>query len=168
MQRRNLLRLGLASAAVFSLAGWLAVSVEPGWRQGRLSDAARGAFAAFGAALLDGSLPTPAAEREQALAGLLDRLAGLIAGLPEHAQAELSQLLTLLTTSAGRIGLCGVQADWPQAGVPAVQAALQSMRVSRVSLRQQAYHALHDLVGSAYFSAASTWPQLGYPGPVKV
>lgn len=102
------------------------------------------------------------------MTSLLQRLEGLIQGLPEHAKAELSQLLALLATSAGRIALCGLKPDWPQADVPAIQAALQSMRISRINLRQQAYHALHDLVGGAYFSDASTWPQLGYPGPLKL
>ena len=49
-----------------------------------------------------------------------------------------------------------------------LQKALQSMRVSTLSLRQQAYHALHDIVGGAYFSDAQTWAQLGYPGPIKI
>jgi hypothetical protein len=37
-----------------------------------------------------------------------------------------------------------------------------------VALRQQTYHALHDLIGVAYFSDASTWPALGYPGPLTI
>lgn len=168
MQRRNLLRLGLASAAVFSLAGWVVFNVQPGWQKGRLSAQARTVFAAVAAGLLDGTLPAEPSARAQAIAGLLERLDGLIQGLPEHAQAELSQLLTLLANSAGRIAVCGLRPDWPQADVPAIQTALQSMRSSRVSLRQQAYHALHDLVGGAYFSDASTWPLMGYPGPLKV
>jgi len=27
---------------------------------------------------------------------------------------------------------------------------------------------LHDITGAAYFSDASTWSQLGYPGPVRI
>jgi hypothetical protein len=42
------------------------------------------------------------------------------------------------------------------------------MRVSALSLRQQAYQALHDIVGSAYFSDPRTWGILGYPGPPKI
>ena len=42
------------------------------------------------------------------------------------------------------------------------------MRLSTISLRQQAYQALHDIVGSAYFSDAGTWSMLGYPGPLKI
>ncbi len=162
------MRLGLASAALFSLAGWVVVNVQPGWHNGRLSSQARTVFSALALGLLDGTLPAESRNRALAMQGLLERLDGLISGLPEHAQAELSQLLTLLSSSAGRIALCGLKPDWPQADVPTLQAALQGMRSSRISLRQQAYHALHDLVGGAYFSDASTWPLMGYPGPPRV
>jgi hypothetical protein len=42
------------------------------------------------------------------------------------------------------------------------------MRLSSVSLRQQAYHALHDIISGAYFAEPTTWKLLGYPGPVAV
>ncbi|WP_427915642.1 hypothetical protein ACPWT1_06325 [Ramlibacter sp. MMS24-I3-19] len=42
------------------------------------------------------------------------------------------------------------------------------MRTSTLSLRVQAYQALHDISGAAYFSDRSTWAVLGYPGPVQV
>ena len=76
-----------------------------------------------------------------------------------------AELLALLGTSAGRQLLGGVSAPWQNATVPQVQAGLQDMRFSRISLRQQAYQALHDLTGAAYFSSPQTWTVLGYPGP---
>ena len=54
------------------------------------------------------------------------------------------------------------------ASVAEIQSALQSMRVSTLSLRRQAYQALHDIVGAAYFSDPGTWSLLRYPGPVAV
>jgi hypothetical protein len=42
------------------------------------------------------------------------------------------------------------------------------MRVSGITLRQQAYQALHDIVGGAYFSDVGTWGLLSYPGPPKI
>ncbi len=168
MQRRTLLRLGAGSALVLLVAGTAVSLLQPGLKDGRLSAAARDVFTAVGRGVLDGSLPTEAGPRQIAVNGLLDRIDALAFGLPAHAQAELSQLLGLLATSAGRRGLAGLAADWPLASVTEVQQALQSMRTSSLSLRQQAYHALHDIVGGAYFSDASTWPQLGYPGPPKI
>jgi hypothetical protein len=123
---------------------------------------------ALGRAILDGALPTEPDAQAQALAGLSDRLTAAVAALPPHAQAELSQLLALLGTAAGRHWLAGVSNDWPVASVAEIQAGLQAMRFSSLALRQQAYLALHDLVGAAYFSDASTWKVLDYPGPMDL
>lgn len=125
-------------------------------------------FAAVGRALLDGSLPADPGAARIALEGMLERVDALTHALPPHAQAELSQLLALLGTTAGRIGMAGLNRDWPDASVDDIQAALQSMRVSTFALRQQAYQALHDIAGAAYFSDASAWTLLGYPGPLKI
>lgn len=171
MKRRTLLKLGAASAAVLAVAGGAAALLQPGLEGGRLGPAGRDVFTGVGRAILDGSLPADspatAGARQIALSGLLDRIDGLVASLPLHAQAELSQLLALLSTSAGRRAIAGLASDWPDAPVAETQAALQGMRTSSSAIRQQAYHALHDIVGGAYFSDASTWNLLGYPGPVK-
>lgn len=165
MQRRSLLKLGAAATVVLVLAGGTAAVVRPGLRDGRLTDAARAVFAALGNALLDGSLPAPGPVRQLALQGLLERIDALTQSLPPHAQAELSQLLALLAAAPGRIGIAGLATPWPEADMPAIQHALSGMRTSSLALRQQAYHALHDIVGGAYFSDAGTWLLLGYPGP---
>jgi hypothetical protein len=99
---------------------------------------------------------------------LLTRVDALVAGLPRHAQAELSQLLSLLASGAGRRAVAGLVPAWDAATVEDIQAALQSMRTASLSLRQQAYHALHDITFGAYFSDASTWSVLGYPGPTPI
>jgi hypothetical protein len=64
MQRRSLLKLGAAATVVLVLAGGTAALVQPGLRDGRLTDAARAVFAALGNALLDGSLPTPGPDEQ--------------------------------------------------------------------------------------------------------
>ena len=74
----------------------------------------------------------------------------------------------LLCTSAGRRGLTGLSRDWPDADPAQVLAALEDMRFSRLAVRQQAYQALHEIVGGAYFSDEATWSTLGYPGPVDI
>ena len=168
MQRRSWLKLGLASAALLAVGGGAIALLEPGLRDERLTPSGRRVFSGVGRAMLDGSLPSEAAAAQAALAGLLERVDVLVAGLPPHAQAELSQLLALLASSAGRRTLAGLADEWESASVPDIQAALQAMRVSGLSLRQQAYQALHDITGSAYFSDASTWRLLGYPGPMRI
>lgn len=168
MQRRSLLALGAVSAAVLALGGGLVATLRPGLREARLSAEGREVFAAAGRALLDGSLPSAGVALETALENLLARVDGLIAGLAPHAQSELSQLLSLLASAGGRRALAGLAVPWPLASVTDIQQAFQEMRVSALSLRQQAYQALHDIVASAYFSDPQTWGLLGYPGPLKV
>jgi hypothetical protein len=166
MQRRSLLKLGAASAALLAVAGGTVALLGPGLRGGRMTDPSRTLMTALAAALLDGSLPPGGAARAAALDGLLARVDGLVAGLPDHAQDELSQLLALLATTPGRTLLAGVDSPWPQASLTSIRAGLQSMRLSSLGLRQQAYHALHDIVGAAFFSDPATWKAIGYPGPI--
>lgn len=169
MQRRTWLKLGAVSAAVLIVAGGTVALLEPGLQPvGRLSPGAQDVFTSVARAILDGTLPREPAERQAALAGLIERIDALVQALAPHAQAELSQLLGILGTGVGRRALAGLAADWRSASVAEVQQALQSMRASRLALRLQSYQALHDIVGAAYFSDASTWPTLGYPGPLKI
>ena len=88
--------------------------------------------------------------------------------LPTAMQREIADLLALLAIPPGRLALAGLTTDWPRADVLQLQSALQGMRTSRVSLRQQAYHALRDLTHGAYFADSATWSQLGYPGPTPI
>jgi len=169
MRRRRWLKLGLGAAALLALAGGGAVAVtEPGLRAGRLTAAGRRVFDRVGRAFLDGSLPTEPVQQREAMQAFLVRVDALTSALPTHAQQELSQLLALLATGAGRRLLASLDVPWPEADLSRIQAALQSMRTSPLALKQQAYHALHDITGAAYFSDPSTWAVLGYPGPVAV
>lgn len=168
MRRRSLLALGVVSAAVLAVGGGTIALLQPGLRDSRLSAGGRDVFAGASRGLLDGSLPSGGPELEPALQGLLNRIDGVIAALPPHAQTELSQLLALLSSAGGRRALAGLADPWSEASVGDIQQALQGMRVSAISLKQQAYQALHDIVGSAYFSDPQTWGLLGYPGPLKI
>lgn len=168
MHRRTLLTLGLGGAALLAIVGRGIAMVRPGLEGTRLGPAGRELFNAVARAVLDGMLPTDDAERQRALDELLDRLDATIAGLPAATRAELSQLIALLGTPPGRLGLAGLASNWRDAGIAELQAAMQSMRVSSLDLRQQTYHALRDLICAAYFADARTWPLIGYPGPTAL
>jgi hypothetical protein len=168
MERRTLLRLGLGGAAILALAGGTAALFRPGVVDDRLSPEGRQVFRAVARAVLASVLPTPEAEASMAIDALMSRLDTTIAGFPGPVKDELSLLLSLLAAAPGRIGLAGLGSSWQAATVEDVQAALQSMRLSGVALRQQAYHALRDLTNAAYFADPATWPKLGYPGPREV
>lgn len=168
MRRRSWLKLGVAATVALAIGGGTVALLDPGLRDGRLAAAGRRVFTHIGRGLLEGSLPAQPAEHAAALAGLVDRVDALVASLPAHARQELSQLLSLLAAGLGRRTLAGLSPDWSDATAAEIQQALQSMRVSTLSLRQQAYHALHDITAAAYFSDRGTWRQLGYPGPIDI
>lgn len=168
MRRRGLLTLGIVAAAVLAAGGGALALLQPGWRDGRLTPRGRDVLAGIAGALLEGILPTDASAAQREVQALLARLDATIAAFPPHVQTELSQLLALLGSAGGRVALAGLQQDWPEAPVAQRAAALQVMRTSGLQLRQQAYQALHDLVGSAYFADAATWDFLGYPGPMRI
>lgn len=168
MQRRRLLQLGLVSATVLAVAGGSLALLQPGLRGGKLTDAGRTVLAAVARAVLDGVLPADRLAQATTMQALLARIDALVTGLPAHAQSELSQLLTLLAAAPGRTGLAMLSSPWEGASVHELQQALQAMRTSRFALRRQAYQALHDITGGAYFSEPATWTALGYPGPIRL
>lgn len=169
VQRRTLLQLGLASGATLALAaGGAAWFYAPAWGDGRLTDAGRSVLGAVARAVLDGSLPAAAGPQQAAVSKHLDRMDATLRALPAFTQRDVGDLLSLLALPPGRLALAGLARDWPAADVPQIQAALQSMRSSRLDLRRQAYHALRDLTHAAYFADSATWTQLGYPGPDKI
>jgi uncharacterized protein YjiS (DUF1127 family) len=168
MQRRTLLQLGALSATVLVVVGGATALLQSGLQQGKLTTVAQDVLSSVARAILDRTLPAGGLEKQKALTGLLHRIDDLVQAFPPHVQVELSQLLGILSTGVGRRTLAGLASDWRGASVTEVQEALQSMRVSRLALRQQSYHALHDIVGAAYFSDTSTWAMLGYPGPVNI
>jgi hypothetical protein len=164
MHRRTLLTLGLAGAGLavvgVGLVGW-----RPGWRDGSLSPQARQVMRAVTLCVLEGALSNDEVARRAQLEAQLAALERTLAGFVPHAREEVSWLLGLLSTATGRVGLAGLWPDWPQAPTSAVREALQSMRVSRLAVRQQVYHALRDLTNAAWFAAPEHWAAIGYPGP---
>jgi hypothetical protein len=165
MQRRRLLKLGIASAAVIAVAGGGIAWVKPGLVQGVLTPASRAVFHAVARVVLDGSLAPAGAAREAQLQAHLTRLDGVLAAFPAATRAELSQLLALLVAPPGRALLAGLHTDWPDASIDELALSLQQMRTSSLALRQQTYHALRDLTNAAFYASADQWPLLGYPGP---
>jgi hypothetical protein len=169
MQRRSLLKLGMGSAVVLAIAGGAIALLQPGLQQGALSPRSRLVLSRVAEAIIadawpgEGSLP-----RAAAMDALLIRINAQIAGTPDPVQAELSQLLTIMDSAAGRRALVGISSTWDAVGAAEVATALQSMRLSRISLRQQAYQGLHDLVYASYFSGKESWQVLGYPGPMDL
>jgi len=168
MKRRSLLKLGIASGVVLAVAGGSLALLKPGLADNKLSADSRQLMRAVALAVFDGLLPAEAAAREARLAAHLDQLDANIAGFPPHLRGELSQLLSLLTSSGGRLALMGLTSSWAAASVADVQASLQAMSLSSLGLKQQIYHALRDLSSLVFFSNAASWQLVGYPGPREI
>jgi hypothetical protein len=166
MQRRTLLKVGLAGTALLAVGGGVLGLVQPGWKNGAFTPAGRALFAAVARAVLQGSLPAEGSAAEPAaLAAHLDRAQAAVAGLPPATQGELAEMMAVLLHPLGRRALTGLTSDWADAPVNDVSTALQGLRHSRLAIRQQVYHALRELTNAAYFAEPSTWQTLGYPGP---
>lgn len=169
MRRRTLLQLGVGSAVALAVVGGGIALLKPALGpDGRLSASARAVMRGVARGVLDGLLPTAQGALDKALAVHLHRLDETLAAFPRATRDELSQLLALLATPPGRIGLTGLRASWDAAAVGELQHALQGLRTSSLALRQQAYHALRDLTNAAWFADPSAWAALGYDGPVSV
>jgi len=168
MKRRTLLAVGLGVGTLLALAGGTLALLQPGLQGGRLTPAGRELFAAVARGVLDDLLPADAAARERAVASHLKRLDDTIAGMPPSLQREIDELVTLLVAAPGRRAMTGLGVDWAEADVADIQATLQRLRTSSLSLRQQVYHALRNLTNGAYFADAGIWPAIGYPGPRPV
>jgi len=165
--RRRFLKLGLGATALLALAGGgLALLKQPGLQaDGRLGEPARRIMRALSLALFDGMLPAEAGAREARLASHLEQLDRQIAGFPPALRDELSQLLMLLDTAPGRLGLLGLGSGWDSAPPAELLAALQALGRSGLALRQQVFHALRDLNCLVFFNDPASWALVGYPGP---
>jgi hypothetical protein len=168
MQRRTLLKLGFGAAALLAVAGGGMALMRPGLVNGRMTPASKGVFRAVARGVLQGSLPSDAAARDQSLDAHLQRLDDTLFAFPANVQAELSQLLALLASAPGRAGLAGLHHEWSEGADAEIGDALQGMRVSGLALRQQSYHALRDLTNAAYYADPQIWSLMGYPGPLDI
>jgi hypothetical protein len=165
--RRQVLKYGVAGALVLAAAGL--ARGQPAYRAARgdeplvaLDPEEREVLAAIAPAILAG---TAAGQRLDGVVGSVDRA---IAGLPPHLQTEVHQLLALLAAWPGRRWIAGVASPWAEASRAEVAAFLERWRLSRWTLLQQGYHALHELVLAAWYARPDSWPAIGYPGPPEV
>jgi len=169
MKRRGLLKLGLGAAVLLGVAGTGLALLKPGLgADGKLRPDARSMMRAVALAVLDGLWPSDTAAREAALTQHLNQLDASIQGFPAALRGELSQMLSLLTSSGGRLALTGLSSGWSDAASTEVLATLNAMRVSHSDTRQQVYRALRDLHCIVFFTEPAHWSLAGYPGPREI
>ena len=169
--RRTFLVAGLAGGATLAVAYWLRGANERGPAAGAsaslaaLDRDAPAIVAAVVPVLLEGALPSDAAERSAAVRETVENVARAVSGLPPAAQKELAELFALLGFAPTRLALAGISASWAQASPEAVAAFLERWRTSGWMLLRSAYDALHQLVLAAWYGNPHAWAAIGYPGP---
>jgi hypothetical protein len=131
-----------------------------------LDGEARAALEAIVPAILAGTLPAAPEQRAAAIAATTARVHEAILGLPLATQKEVQDLFGLLALASARRLIAGVPVAWAAATPDQVAAFLQDWRVSRFGLLRSAYGAIHDLVLSGWYADPSSWPAIGYPGPM--
>jgi hypothetical protein len=164
MERRTLLKLGLAGGLALAAGAGLVALVKPGRQAGRLTAAGRAFYGAVARGVLGPLIPADPAAARPVLDAHLQRLEQAIAGMPPGVQAEIDELTTLACSAPGRLALIGLTAPWEDASPVQIEAALQALRHSSIALRQQVYQALRELTNAAFFADTGTWALMGYRG----
>ena len=170
--RRSFLKIGALTVAAIGLGGWFASYLAD-----RNARAVLGAGATLGAqaqtmlakladAVLDGALPSDAAQRAKAIATVVDTADKAVAGLPLYLQKEVQELFSMLGAAPTRALLIGQWSGWADATREDVASMLTGLRQSSVALRRVVYMSLRDMVTGSYYADTGTWEQIGYPGPM--
>lgn len=92
----------------------------------------------------------------------------VIIRLPMRTQIELRELFDLLTSALGRLVLAGIWLNWQQTDSNKISKFLTEWRESSLSLLQQAYVGLHQLIIGSVYAEPQHWPAIGYPGPPNI
>jgi hypothetical protein len=79
---------------------------------------------------------------------------------------ETKQLLMLLENALPNFLFGGRLSTFTTLSTDAQDAVLREWQTSRITLRRTGYTALRGLVMAAYFASDTTWPSVGYPGPL--
>ncbi len=181
LTRREFMKVGVASALALALVQSLKVRASAGVSGSTLvsdrtlvhgsldlkalnnTDAA--CLAALAPVILEGALPEEAAAKQIAINEVVEAFDRTIMGLPPAVQAEVRELLSLLTFSLTRRFVAGVKPAWPDAREAEIKAFLTSWRDSRFQLLQQGYQALVRVMIACWYGNPLAWGKIGYRGP---
>jgi len=165
LTRRQLIKTGVCGGVLLAGAAYFGA---PARELGSASNAHFGFLAAHDAALFAALAPVMLAVTPLDLPAVLCGVDRAIQALPLSLQAELRQLLDLLTNPWGRRWLAGVSNPWAWATPDEVATFLHAWQFSRFMLLKSGYQALHALVMAAWYGNPASWPALGYQRPESI
>ncbi|HEY0923030.1 hypothetical protein [Rheinheimera pacifica] len=162
MDRRQFILSGIALGTAASL-GIVSLSWQRSLQQH--NDNRDLVLSALLPALLYGALPQDATLAATELSRTKTAISDFIPFLPQRQQQELHQLFNLLANRVTQLALTGHIAALPQLSIAQRLQLLNQWRGSYLSLLQQAYHGLRELLYGAYYGQSEHWQALAYTAP---
>lgn len=166
MNRRSLLKVGLAGSALLALGG-----IGLGLRSGRprvpqttlraLNPRAFDALAAAAEVLVPGGDGLPTAHEVQVAEGVDEALAHCHPGV----QKEMNQVLGLLENALSGLILDGRTQCFSACDAPTRLDILVSWQNADTAVLRSAFKAIHGFCSGVYWSSPLLAPHIGYPGP---
>lgn len=170
MDRRNFLKLGLASSVVLSSVGLTAtltgcserLPANTGWNVLREQD--RVFLRRIAPVMLNGALPADDLARAQGIESMLRYMDTAIHGLGPHNKKQLSDLFMLVDMRVTRGLATGVWSTWQDASDADIEQFLIRWRDSSIALLRLAYNGLNKLMAATWYGQSAAWPAAQFPG----
>lgn len=159
MDRRQFILTGIALGAASSLGlyGWQ-LNHEP-------ADNRELVLSAILPALLYAALPKDTTAANIQVKRTITAVTDFMPLLALRQQQELKQLFNLLAGRLTQLALTGHVTALPELSINQRLAMLERWRDSYLSLLQQAYHGLRELLYGAYYGQPEHWLPLNYSAP---
>lgn len=122
-------------------------------------------FEALLPAIIGPALTEEPVQRNQAIAGTIERIDQGIVQFGPANQAELRRLFNLLNFGITRVTIARVWSSWPSVTTAEANAFLQRWRTSGIGLFNNGYIALTKISNVAFYGHPAHWHLSGYPGP---
>ncbi len=164
--RRQLIKVGLAGAAILAGARWLdrpqAVAAQPALRV--LDARSAAAVAALIPVVLAGALPTDPAAQKQAIEEAVAGFDRAVSGLSPAVQKEVDELFAILRFAPARFMFTGLWSSLQESSPEDIAAFLTRWRYSHFDIQRAGYQALTQLLQAAWYGNPASWAAIGYPG----
>ena len=164
--RRQLIKVGLAGAAILAGARWLdrpqAVAAQPALRV--LDARSAAAVAALVPVVLAGALPTDPAAQKQAIEEAVAGFDRAVSGLSPAVQKEVDELFAILRFAPARFMFTGLWSSLQESSPEDIAAFLTRWRYSPFDIQRAGYQALAQLLQAAWYGNPASWSAIGYPG----
>jgi len=163
--RRTFLKVGLAGAAVLTLARWIDGPVLAATPSKFLDARARRTVGALVPVVLAGALPADEAARQAAIPEIVTAFDRAVSGLAPPVQREIGELFSFLHTAPLRIAVTGLWKPVEECTPEQLRDFLLRWRDSPFDLQRASYRALTQLIQAAWYGNPVSWASIGYAGP---